>query len=156
MGRVGRRRGAGVRARHPGGATGPCGPADSRALSQMGRLRVFALQNSGRSRAPARRSQRGICYNRINKNYEMIFFFLCFFWSQHTGGVVRIALYPDTFDPMTNGHLDIVERALHLFDRVIILVADNTNKQPVFSADERVSLIREAIQYLAAGDRLTV
>jgi pantetheine-phosphate adenylyltransferase len=57
---------------------------------------------------------------------------------------------------MTNGHLDVVERALHLFDRVIILVADNPNKQPIFSASERVSLIREAVQPLAAGDRLMV
>ena len=74
---------------------------------------------------------------------------------QHAGGLVQIALYPGTFDPMTNGHLDIVERALNLFDRVIILVADNPNKHPIFSADERVSLIREAVRPLAVGDRLT-
>jgi pantetheine-phosphate adenylyltransferase len=69
---------------------------------------------------------------------------------------VQIALYPGTFDPMTNGHLDIVERALQLFDRVIILVADNPNKHPIFSAEERVHLIREAVQPLEARDRLTV
>jgi pantetheine-phosphate adenylyltransferase len=69
---------------------------------------------------------------------------------------VQTVLYPGTFGPMTNGHLDIVERALHLFERVIILVADNPNKQPIFSADERVRLIREAVQPLAAAERLAV
>ncbi len=59
---------------------------------------------------------------------------------------MRIAIYPGTFDPITNGHLDIVERAGHLFDRVIIVVVANANKQPIFSVEERMALIREAVQ----------
>jgi pantetheine-phosphate adenylyltransferase len=65
---------------------------------------------------------------------------------------VRIAIYPGTFDPMTNGHLDIVARAARLFDRLIVLVADNPGKHPIFSAAERVEMIREAVtQELGRG-----
>jgi pantetheine-phosphate adenylyltransferase len=56
------------------------------------------------------------------------------------------AVYPGTFDPITNGHLDIVERALGLFDKIIIAVAINVNKQPLFSLEERVELIRQCFQ----------
>ena len=52
-----------------------------------------------------------------------------------------IAVYPGTFDPITNGHLDIVHRGLHLFDRIIIAVASNPAKQPLFSLDERRKMI---------------
>lgn len=69
---------------------------------------------------------------------------------------MQVALYPGTFDPMTVGHLDIAERAIRLFDRLIILVADNPNKQPIFSAEERVRLIREATATLPDHDRITV
>jgi pantetheine-phosphate adenylyltransferase len=58
---------------------------------------------------------------------------------------LRIAIYPGTFDPITNGHLDIARRAGHLFDKVIIVVADNTNKRPIFSVEQRKALIREAL-----------
>ena len=57
----------------------------------------------------------------------------------------RIAVYPGTFDPVTNGHIDILERSLMLFDRVIVALATNPRKQPLFSADERVSFIRGAV-----------
>ena len=57
-----------------------------------------------------------------------------------------IALYPGTFDPITNGHTDITQRAARLFDRVIVAVADSTSKQAVFSTDERVSLAKKALQ----------
>ncbi len=50
------------------------------------------------------------------------------------------AIYPGTFDPITNGHSDLVSRATRLFDRVIIAVAENTSKKPVFSVDERVAM----------------
>lgn len=60
----------------------------------------------------------------------------------------RIAVYPGTFDPVTNGHIDILERSLMLFDRVIVALATNPRKQPLFSTDERVSFIRDAV-----GDR---
>jgi pantetheine-phosphate adenylyltransferase len=54
-----------------------------------------------------------------------------------------IAIYPGTFDPITFGHVDVVERAAQLFPHVIILVARNTTKQPLFSDEERIAMIRE-------------
>jgi len=63
-----------------------------------------------------------------------------------------IAVYPGTFDPITNGHLDILTRALNLVDRVIVTVAPNLRKQPLFSADERIQFIRDAMPH--AGARL--
>ena len=63
-----------------------------------------------------------------------------------------IAVYPGTFDPITNGHLDILERALALFQRVIVTIAPNIRKNPLFTTDERIGFIRDALpQY---GDRL--
>ncbi|HLZ48532.1 MAG TPA: pantetheine-phosphate adenylyltransferase, partial [Candidatus Limnocylindria bacterium] len=56
----------------------------------------------------------------------------------------RVAIYPGSFDPPTNGHLDIVDRASRLFDRVVIGVGRNLSKRTVFTADERVALMREA------------
>ena len=55
-----------------------------------------------------------------------------------------IAVYPGTFDPVTNGHIDILERSLKLFDRVIVALATNPRKQPLFSVEERVEFIRQA------------
>ena len=55
---------------------------------------------------------------------------------------MRTVVYPGTFDPITNGHLDVIVRALTLFDRVIVAVAHNPNKAPLFSVDERLALIR--------------
>lgn len=57
---------------------------------------------------------------------------------------MRIAIYPGSFDPITNGHLDVLKRALKIFDEVIVLVAQNPNKQSRFSAEERVTMIKEA------------
>lgn len=56
------------------------------------------------------------------------------------------AIYPGTFDPITNGHLDIIERASQLFDKVIISVAFNINKSPLFSKEERLDMIKTAIK----------
>jgi len=56
----------------------------------------------------------------------------------------RVAIYPGSFDPPTNGHLDIVERSARLFDRVVIGVGRNLTKKTVFDADERVALMRDA------------
>jgi pantetheine-phosphate adenylyltransferase len=56
----------------------------------------------------------------------------------------RVAIYPGSFDPPTNGHLDIVDRAARLFDRVVIGVGRNLSKKTVFTADERVALMQEA------------
>jgi len=53
------------------------------------------------------------------------------------------ALYPGTFDPITLGHVDLIQRATRLFDRVVVAVASNPKKTPLFTLDERVTLIRE-------------
>jgi len=57
----------------------------------------------------------------------------------------RIAVYPGSFDPITNGHLDILERALGLFDRVIVALAKNVRKEPLFTLDERVRMIAASV-----------
>jgi len=57
---------------------------------------------------------------------------------------MKIAIYPGSFDPVTNGHLDILERALKLFDKVIITIAHNASKNPLFTEEERLLLLREA------------
>lgn len=59
--------------------------------------------------------------------------------------MTRTALYPGSFDPLTNGHLDILERAVRMFDKVIVTVAVNKRKDAVFTGDERVELIKESI-----------
>ena len=58
---------------------------------------------------------------------------------------MKIAVYPGSFDPITNGHLEILKRALNIFDKVIMLVAVNPNKKSRFSAEERVTMIKEAV-----------
>jgi len=55
---------------------------------------------------------------------------------------MRIAIYPGTFDPITNGHLDVLERAIEIFDKVIVTIAANAAKSPMFSEEERMSMIR--------------
>ncbi len=54
-----------------------------------------------------------------------------------------LAVYPGTFDPITYGHIDVVERAAQLFSKVVILVARNTSKAPLFTDDERIAMIKE-------------
>ena len=61
----------------------------------------------------------------------------------------HIALYPGTFDPITNGHIDIITRAAKLVDRLIIGVAVNTGKGPIFTLDERVALVEAEIRPIA-------
>ena len=61
---------------------------------------------------------------------------------------VRTVIYPGSFDPFTNGHLDIVQRATKLFDTVIVAVANNEGKKPLFSLDERVALVGESVRGL--------
>jgi pantetheine-phosphate adenylyltransferase len=53
-----------------------------------------------------------------------------------------IAVYPGTFDPITNGHIDIIKRALRLFDKIIIAIAVNSQKTPLFSIEERIELVK--------------
>ncbi|MBS0589276.1 MAG: pantetheine-phosphate adenylyltransferase [Proteobacteria bacterium] len=61
----------------------------------------------------------------------------------------RIAIYPGTFDPITNGHIDLTERAAPLFERVIVAVAESPNKTPGFPLEERIALAREALAGIA-------
>ena len=61
---------------------------------------------------------------------------------------MRIAVYPGSFDPITNGHLDIIERASRLYDRLVVGVLSNGNKNPLFSAEERVEMIRRVTVHL--------
>jgi len=73
----------------------------------------------------------------------------------------KIALYPGTFDPITNGHFDIIERARNLFDEVIVAVAASVDKKPMFTLDERIKLAELAIKDLegvrvVGFDNLTV
>jgi pantetheine-phosphate adenylyltransferase len=56
---------------------------------------------------------------------------------------MRRAIYPGSFDPVTNGHLDVIERARKLFDEVVVAVAHNDEKQPLFSLEQRLDLLRE-------------
>ena len=58
---------------------------------------------------------------------------------------MRIAVYPGSFDPITNGHLDVVRRAARVFDRVVVAVLANPRKTPLLDADERVAVIRAAV-----------
>ncbi len=62
------------------------------------------------------------------------------------------AIYPGTFDPITNGHLDIIERALSCFGRVVVAVSQHPSKQPLFSLEERVAMVKEAVGGLAGVD----
>lgn len=61
---------------------------------------------------------------------------------------MKKAVYPGSFDPITNGHLDILQRALEVFDEVIVLVADNQDKKSRFSVEDRVSMIKDATKGL--------
>jgi pantetheine-phosphate adenylyltransferase len=61
---------------------------------------------------------------------------------------MRTAIYPGSFDPLTNGHLDVVQRAAKLFDRVIVAVAKNEAKNPLFTLEERETLVKKAVAHL--------
>jgi pantetheine-phosphate adenylyltransferase len=65
--------------------------------------------------------------------------------------MTRVGLYPGTFDPITNGHLDIIGRAVKLVDRLVIGVAANPGKEPLFSIEERSDLIRAETSSLSTG-----
>ena len=61
---------------------------------------------------------------------------------------MKTIIYPGTFDPITNGHLDLVERAAKLFDKVILAIAFSEKKQPMFNLEERVSLCEDALSHV--------
>ena len=68
---------------------------------------------------------------------------------ERLGTNLTIAIYPGSFDPITNGHIDILKRASKLFDNVIIAVLENPSKKPFFPASERIKLIKESISELS-------
>ena len=61
---------------------------------------------------------------------------------------MKVCIYPGTFDPVTHGHLDVLERACRLFDSVIIAIAENRDKKPFFTAEERLNLVNQNIEKL--------
>jgi pantetheine-phosphate adenylyltransferase len=61
---------------------------------------------------------------------------------------MKKVIYPGTFDPITNGHVDLVERAARLFDHVVLAIANNEKKTPLFSLEERVALCRDAVSHI--------
>lgn len=60
----------------------------------------------------------------------------------------RRAIYPGTFDPLTNGHLDIIERSAKMFDEIVVAIGDNPEKSPLFNVAERATMIKKATQHL--------
>jgi pantetheine-phosphate adenylyltransferase len=64
----------------------------------------------------------------------------------------RIGIYPGTFDPITNGHADIIRRAIRVVDRLVVGVARNDGKGPLFATDERVEIVRDEVVHLENGD----
>jgi len=65
-----------------------------------------------------------------------------------------IAVYPGTFDPITNGHVDIIKRALQIFDKVVVVIAVNSQKEPLFTVEERIAMIDQC--FSDANDRVEV
>jgi pantetheine-phosphate adenylyltransferase len=61
---------------------------------------------------------------------------------------MKTVVYPGTFDPITNGHIDLAERASKLFDHVVVAIAASLKKKPLFSLDERISLAQEALSHI--------
>jgi len=59
----------------------------------------------------------------------------------------KVAIYPGTFDPITYGHIDVIKKALKLFDKVVVAVSDGENKKYLFNSDERIQIIKKALFY---------
>ena len=72
--------------------------------------------------------------------------FDCGFWILGRRNMERIAIYPGSFDPVTNGHLDILERGLKLFDKIIIAILTNPKKKFLFTLDERIEMLEESLK----------
>ena len=68
--------------------------------------------------------------------------------------MAKIGIYPGTFDPMTNGHLNIIQRSLKIVDKLIIGVADNLNKKPLLSIDERKNIISNDVYFLQKTNKI--
>jgi len=68
----------------------------------------------------------------------------------------KIAIYPGTFDPITNGHLDLIKRALQFFDKIIVAIGENPAKKPLFTVEERIYMVKEALIEADLKDRVEV
>jgi len=73
-----------------------------------------------------------------------------------TDKIIKRAVYPGTFDPVTNGHVSLIERASQIFDHLIVAVAVNDGKQPFFSFDERLELMKQTVSKVANGAGIEV
>jgi pantetheine-phosphate adenylyltransferase len=62
---------------------------------------------------------------------------------------VKRAIYPGTFDPITNGHVDIIQRASKMFDEIVVAVAENKAKKPMFTVEERVTMVKKATKHIS-------
>lgn len=69
---------------------------------------------------------------------------------------MKLAVYPGTFDPITNGHLDVIARAINLFDKLVVAVAENPWKHPMFAFEERVDMTRQVIENTSGMERVEV
>ena len=70
--------------------------------------------------------------------------------------MLKLAVYPGTFDPITNGHLDVINRAIRLFDRLVVGVAENPSKHPLFSFEERISIAKQVVAETAGMENVDV
>jgi pantetheine-phosphate adenylyltransferase len=61
---------------------------------------------------------------------------------------MKVAIYPGSFDPITNGHLDLIQRGLQLFDRLVVAIADNPDKNPLFPGEERLEMVKTTVKDL--------
>lgn len=68
----------------------------------------------------------------------------------------KIAIYPGTFDPITKGHIDLINRALKIFDKIIVAIGENPTKTPLFTLEERIFMIEEALEELNLLNRVEV
>lgn len=69
---------------------------------------------------------------------------------------MKIALYPGTFDPITKGHMDVITRALRIFDKLVIGIASNPSKKPMFTFEERIDLVKKIIEEEYDADRVEI
>ncbi|MFC1538389.1 pantetheine-phosphate adenylyltransferase [Candidatus Latescibacterota bacterium] len=70
--------------------------------------------------------------------------------------MLKLAVYPGTFDPITNGHLDVITRAIHLFDKLVVAVAENPAKQPLFTFEERIDMAKHVVSNTEGMENIEV